>query len=156
MTIRCAEKKDIPRVLALLEQVLKIHADLRPDLFIHGTTKYTDAELLSIFADDKTPVFVAADENDVVLGYAFCVLKHFPKTNNTNEYTSLYIDDLCVDEAARGQHIGEALFHYVKDEAARRGCFDVTLNVWAGNDGAYRFYEKMGLVPKKTEMEIVI
>ena len=34
MKIRKAEKKDIPRILALLGQVLQIHAELRPDIFI--------------------------------------------------------------------------------------------------------------------------
>ena len=39
MKIRKAEEKDIPRLLALLEQVLQIHAKIRPDIFIPGTTK---------------------------------------------------------------------------------------------------------------------
>ena len=43
MKIRKAEAKDIPRLLALLEQVLQIHAEIRPDIFIPGTTKYTPA-----------------------------------------------------------------------------------------------------------------
>ena len=38
MTIRRAIEKDMDRILALLTQVLEIHADARPDIFIHGTT----------------------------------------------------------------------------------------------------------------------
>ena len=45
MKIRKAEKKDIPRILTLLGQVLQIHAEIRPDIFISGTTKYTSCEL---------------------------------------------------------------------------------------------------------------
>ena len=45
MFIRKAEEKDIPRILELLGQVLQIHADIRPDIFIPGTTKYTIDEL---------------------------------------------------------------------------------------------------------------
>ena len=45
MIIRKAKEKDIPRILELLEQVLQIHADIRPDIFIPGTTKYTIDEL---------------------------------------------------------------------------------------------------------------
>ena len=41
MIIRKAEEKDIPRILELLGQVLQIHADIRPDIFIPNTTKYT-------------------------------------------------------------------------------------------------------------------
>ena len=42
MTIRKAEEKDILRIIELLGQVLQIHADIRPDIFIPGTTKYTE------------------------------------------------------------------------------------------------------------------
>lgn len=45
MKIRKAEEKDIPRIMELLGQVLQIHAEIRPDVFIPGTTKYTDSEL---------------------------------------------------------------------------------------------------------------
>lgn len=41
MNIRRAKEKDIERVMELLGQVLQIHADIRPDIFIPGTTKYT-------------------------------------------------------------------------------------------------------------------
>ena len=45
MIIRKAKEKDIPRIIELLGQVLQIHADIRPDIFIPGTTKYTVEEL---------------------------------------------------------------------------------------------------------------
>ena len=153
MTIRRAAEKDIPQVLALLSQVLELHAALRPDIFIAGTTKYTEKELLSVFRDENTPVFVAAD-GDAVLGYAFCVLKEPPFPNTMQPRRTMFIDDLCVDESRRGQKIGEALFRFVLEEAKRRGCSDVTLNVWEDNVGAKRFYQKMGMRPKETQMEL--
>ena len=109
LTIRKAENKDTAKVLDLLHQVLEVHADLRPDLFISGTTKYTDEELHAIFADEKTPVYVAVDENDTVLGYAFCVLEEPASSNNLRPHRTLYIDDICVDESARGQHVATSL-----------------------------------------------
>ena len=48
MKIRKAEEKDIPRLLALLGQVLQIHAEIRPDVFVSGTTKYTACELAGL------------------------------------------------------------------------------------------------------------
>ena len=54
MNIRRAEEKDIPRIIELLKQVLQIHADIRPDIFISGTTKYTTDELV------KTMVWTVA------------------------------------------------------------------------------------------------
>ena len=50
-------------------------------------------------------------------------LKKQPFSNNMVPFTSLFIDDFCVDAKARGQHIGESLFEYVKSEAKRLGCY---------------------------------
>ena len=54
MNIRRANEKDIPRLIELLEQVLQIHADIRPDIFIPGTTKYTEDELKEMLKDDTS------------------------------------------------------------------------------------------------------
>ena len=156
MNIRRAKEKDVPRLMELLGQVLQIHADIRPDIFIAGTTKYTKEELLTMIKDDTKPIFVAADESDMCMGYAYCQLKEQPFSNNMVPFTSLFIDDLCVDASTRGQHVGESLFAYVKNEAKRLGCYEVTLNVWSGNTSAEKFYEKMGLKTKERQMEYIL
>ena len=135
MNIRRAQEKDIPRLIELLEQVLLIHADIRPDIFIPRTTKYTNEELVKMIKDDTKPIYVAADDDDVCKGYAFCQ---------------------CVDAKTRGAHIGEQLFEHVKSEAKRLGCYEVTLNVWSGNTSAEKFYEKMGLKTKERQMEYIL
>lgn len=156
MIIRNAERKDAAGVLNLLKQVLELHADIRPDIFISGTTKYKEEELFEIFADEKRRTYVAVDDADNVLGYAICIIKEQPHGDNMVPFTSIYIDDLCVDNAARGQHIGKALFEHVKKEAEMLGCYEVTLNVWEGNDVAKAFYDKMGMKPIKTQMEFIL
>lgn len=156
MNIRLAEEKDIDSVIKLLTQVLNIHAKIRPDIFIGGTTKYTKEELMEIFNDANRPVYVAVDENDSVMGYAFCIKKKQPFSTNMVSFDSLFIDDLCVDQNIRGKHVGQKLFEHVKEEAKKMGCYEVTLNVWEGNDTARRFYEKMGMVPKETQMEFIL
>ena len=156
MNIRRANEKDIPRLIELLEQVLQIHADIRPDIFIPDTTKYTEQELATLLKDEKKPIYVAVNEEDVCLGYAFCQMKEQPFSNNMVQFQSLFIDDLCVDRFARGQHIGESLFDYVKQEAKRMGCYEVTLNVWAGNTSAEKFYEKMGMKTKERQLEYIL
>ena len=156
MNIRRASENDIPRLIELLEQVLQIHADIRPDIFIPGTTKYTNEELAQMIKDDTKPIYVAADENDNCLGYAFCQLQEQPFSTNMVPFKSLFIDDLCVDQQARGQHIGESLFEYVKQQAKEQGCYEVTLNVWAENTSAEHFYEKMGMKTKERQMEYIL
>ena len=156
MTIRKAQEKDISRIIELLGQVLQIHAEIRPDIFIPDTTKYTEQELAALLKDEKKPIYVAVNEEDVCMGYAFCQMKEQPFSNNMVQFQSLFIDDLCVDQQARGQHIGESLFDYVKQEAKRMGCYEVTLNVWAGNTSAEKFYEKMGMKTKERQLEYIL
>ena len=156
MNIRRAGEKDIPRLIELLQQVLDIHAKIRPDIFISGTTKYTNDELLQMILDDRNPIYVAVNEKDLCMGYAFCQLREQPFSNNMVPFTSLFIDDLCVDQRLRGQHIGESLFEFVKAEAKRLGCYEVTLNVWAGNTSAEHFNEKMGMKTKERQMEYIL
>ena len=156
MNIRRATDDDINGVLALLSQVLEVHAEIRPDLFISGTTKYSHEELSEMFRDDTRPVYVAADDDDSVLGYVFCQIQEPPFASTMIPRKILYIDDLCVDENARGKHVGSRLFDFVKEEAARLGCYEITLNVWEGNDRAISFYRALGMKPKETMMEFIL
>lgn len=156
MNIRRAENKDLNGINKLLHQVLEVHYKGRPDIFKSGAKKYTDDELLKIIKDDNTPIFVATDENNNVLGYAFCIFKQHIGNNILTDIKTLYIDDLCVDEAARGKHIGSKLYNFVLDFAKNENCYNVTLNVWACNEGAMKFYEKCGLKAQKTELETIL
>ena len=140
----------------LLLQVLMVHHNGRPDLFKANVKKYTDEELAVIIADDSKPIFVAVDEEEEVLGYAFCVFQQYINNNILTDIKTLYIDDLCVDQKKRGMHIGKQLYEHVIDFAKEQGCYNVTLNVWSCNESAMKFYESCGLVPQKVGMEKIL
>lgn len=156
MNIRRAEPKDMEGINRLLFQVLTVHHNGRPDLFKQNVKKYTDEELLAIIADDNKPVFVGVDDADEVLGYAFCIFQRHVNDNILTDIKTLYIDDLCVDEKIRGQHIGRQLYEYVLEFAGREACYNVTLNVWTCNESAKKFYEACGLTPQKVGMECIL
>ena len=156
MNIRRATESDMDGLNNLLNQVLMVHHKGRPDIFKANCKKYTDEELLDIIADDSRPIFVAADEDGAVMGYAFCMFQQHIDNNILTDIKTLYIDDLCVDENIRGRHIGRSLYDYVVDFAKNSGCYNVTLNVWSLNEGAMKFYEKCGLKPQKIGMEIIL
>ena len=103
---------------------------------VKSDKKEKDNKVTNVNIDDKDP------------------LKDF--IDNMVQFKSLFIDDLCVDQQARGQHIGESLFEHVKKEARKMHCYEVTLNVWSGNTSAEKFYEKMGLKTKKRMMEYIL
>lgn len=152
--IRPAEVRDLGAVGEMLRQVLKLHHEGRSDLFNEVGKKYTDEELLAIFANPETPVFVY-DGDGVVLGYIFCELRH-KFSGSLRPLDTLFIDDLCVSEKARGQHIGKALFEYAKEYAKDHGCYNVTLHVWECNPAAKSFYDSLGLSPQYTSMELIL
>lgn len=150
--IRKAKISDIHRINELLYQVQEVHHQGRPDLFIGGTKKYNDQELTQIIQNEKTPVFVATDDQDNVMGYAFCIHEQV-QSSTLAPVKTLYIDDLCVDQDTRGQHIGTSLYNYVVKFAKEKGYDRVTLNVWSLNESAIKFYERCGLTHYKVCME---
>lgn len=156
MEIRRAANQDMAGINKLLDQVLMVHHNGRPDLFKSNTRKYMDKELLELIADDTRPVFVGVDEAGRVMGYAFCIFECHENNNILTDIKTLYIDDLCVDETLRGQHVGKQLYEYVLKFAKEQGCYNVTLNVWECNPGAKKFYESCGLTPYKTGMEKIL
>ncbi len=155
MEISRAKSEDKEKVLELLNQVLEIHHQIRPDIFMPGKTKYTKEMLEDMFKDDNNPIYVARENGDV-LGYAFCQLMEVPFSTTMVPHKSLFIDDLCVDSNIRSKGVGKALFEYVKNEAKRLGCYEVTLNVWEGNDAAISFYKKMNMQIKEYQMEYIL
>ena len=155
MSIRRAEEKDIEGIRKLLYQVNQVHADGRPDLFKSGGVKYTEEELKEIINDRTRPVYVY-DEDEIILGYAFIWYEQTKESTSTYAVKSMYIDDLCVDETARGKSVGKQLFEFLKEEAKREACDRITLHVWECNPNAYGFYEHLGMKPLYTNMEYQI
>ncbi len=153
--IRKAIKKDIPKIIDLLAQVDLVHHNGRPDIFKIGT-KYTEAELNEILADENRPILVSTNENDEVQGYCFCIFQQHINNSVLTDIKTLYIDDLCVDERLRGKHIGKELYNAALEFAKNNGCYNLTLNVWSCNKSALKFYESLGMVPQKIGMETIL
>lgn len=152
MLIRRAEISDIPDILRLLIQVCNVHQEIRPDIFKRDGVKYTASDLTALLADESRPVWCALEDGSF-LGYCFCQWKEMPDGSAVFPRKELYIDDLCVDEKARGKGVATALFRFVTNTAKAAGVDFVTLNVWQGNS-ALQFYEKMGMKPRKIVMDL--
>jgi ribosomal protein S18 acetylase RimI-like enzyme len=152
--VRKADIRDIESLMRLLHQVDMVHHAIRPDLFRPDTTKYDARELEVLLGDESRPVFVYDDGE--VLGHAFCKLSEVRDHKLLQDVRTLYVDDICVDEKARGRHVGTALYEYVRDYARTLGCHNITLNVWEGNDAALSFYRNMGMKVQKTTMEEIL
>ena len=152
MLIRRADTHDIPDILRLLVQVCNVHQAIRPDIFKRDGVKYTESDLRELLTDESHPVWCAV-EDDCFLGYCFCQWKEYRDSSVSTDRKELYIDDLCVDEAARGKGVATELFRYVTAVAKSEDTNFITLNVWEGNS-ARNFYDKMGMKPRKTTLEL--
>lgn len=155
MEIRFADSRDIPGMIDLLQQVGEVHHKIRPDLFRSGAQKYDEAALEELLRDPDRPI-LAAVEDGKLLGYCFCVIETTENHPVLMDDRTLYIDDLCVDEACRGRHVGKLLYEKACAYAKEIGCRSITLNVWCGNHSAMAFYEKQGLKPRKICMEAIL
>ncbi|MBQ7579992.1 MAG: GNAT family N-acetyltransferase [Clostridia bacterium] len=154
--IRKAKKTDADAIMGLLFQVASVHNEGRPDIFKPNTTKYTKSELEKMIEDEEKIVFVYEDENSDILAHAFCEMIVHEGDNLLADMRTLYIDDICVDEKARGRRIGKEIYEHVISFAKETRCHNVTLNVWECNENAKKFYEAMGMKVQKTGMETLL
>lgn len=155
MDIRFAQPGDVPGILKLLKQVGRVHHVGRPDIFRENAQKYGASQVLAMLDNKDTPIFVAA-EGEQVLGYGFCMVKKHTEDPVMQDRTELYIDDLCVEETCRGQHIGRTIYDAILRYAKMRKCYHVTLNVWACNESAMKFYQSLGMQVQKLGMETIL
>lgn len=157
MKIRLAQEKDIDDIEKLLIQICTVHSKQRPDLFKSGGQKYNKSQIKEIISDKTKPVIVAYDEGDKrVIGYAMCIIKTVKNDTALCDMKSLYLDDLCVDESYRGKGVGKKIYEYLIEYAKKESCYNITLNVWEGNEGAKNFYNKCGLTLQKTTLEKIL
>lgn len=155
ITVRNAQEGDEEALLKLLGQVLLVHHKARPDLFQEVGSKHSREDVTKMILDKENPIFVAVDESGEVVGHCMCEFK-LKDAPNLVYHKELHIDDLCIDENHRSLGIGRLLCEHAINYAKEIGCYDVTLDVWEGNDSAKAFYENFGFNPYKYGMEIIL
>lgn len=102
------------------------------------------SELATIMAGGST-VFIARVEG-VIVGALTLVLYRIPTG------LKAWIEDVVVDEAARGHGVGEALNLAALDEARRRGAKAVSLTSRPSRQAANRLYQRIGFAPRDTNV----
>jgi ribosomal protein S18 acetylase RimI-like enzyme len=86
------------------------------------------------------------DYGDEIVGIATLALYRVPTGLRA------YIEDVVVDEKARGKRIGEALTQACLDKAQRLGADQVMLTSNPSRAAANRLYQRMGFVLRKTNV----
>ena len=156
ITVRRAEPGDGVAVVRLLRQIADLHHEGRPDMFKTNRQKYNEEEYAAILKEKDRPVFVAVGETGDVLGHCFLKVERYEGHSVFIDHSTLFIDDICVDNNCRGQGIGHMLFAAAKAYAEQIGVYNIELNVWEFNDGAVRFYESHGFKTRSRIMELIL
>ena len=91
---------------------------------------------------------VVAEENGHILGVA--TVSYNLAIRYAGEYCQL--EELIVDEAARGKNVGALLMDAVIANARTRGCAEIGLYLVERTEGNRRFYEKYGFRTVGSEM----
>ena len=145
--IRLATEQDIPAIQNLFREIMDLHIKERPDIFKNTPANYSQEKLRAFLHNHETPIYVATQEDGLILGYALCQYRNIQNRPFVQDIKYCYLDDLCVTQQHRAKGIGTSLYNHVKSEALRNGCAAIRLNVWTLNKSAIRFYEKLGLTP---------
>lgn len=107
----------------------------------------TADELADIVASPATALLVATDDGSGgVLGSLTLVVFRSPTG------VRAWIEDVVVDEAARGHGVGEALNRYAIDVATERGAATVDLTSRPSRQAANRLYQRLGFVRRDTNV----
>jgi GNAT superfamily N-acetyltransferase len=130
------EEADVPALVDLLEQL---------DRF-YGVTEFEPAGLRAkrvrdvLFGTPPAAHALVARDGGALVGIATYSF-HWPAKGLR---TSVFMKDLFVAESHRGAGVGEQLVRALRAAAAERGCGRVEWTVDSWNDGARRFYERLG------------
>jgi GNAT superfamily N-acetyltransferase len=131
ITIRRAVKEDCPRLLELITE-LAIYEKAPNDVTV-TLEHFTESGFGS------TPVWWAfvAEEDGAIHGFALYYIRY-----STWKGQAMYLEDIIVTEAMRGQKIGKLLFERLIEEAKEKKFNRIIWQVLKWNEPAINFYKK--------------
>ena len=103
-------------------------------------------EVEAMLASDAITQFVARDDGGAIVGVSTLAVFPIPTAMRA------WIEDVIVDESARGQGIGEALAQAMIDRARELGCATVDLTSRPTREAANRLYQRMGFTLRDTNV----
>lgn len=134
LTVRRATPADVPAMLRLIVALAVYERE--PD----AVKATVDSLHATMFAPGAKVFAHVAEHDGAVIGIALW----FETYSTWTGRPSLYLEDLFVDEAARGLGAGRALFEALAREARARGCARIDWAVLDWNETARGFYATIG------------
>jgi GNAT superfamily N-acetyltransferase len=137
VTIREAVVDDLPRIVALLQQ---LSLDEPREQSEGPLPESYVTALRQIETDPRQRLLVVEAEGRVV---ATMLLMISPNLSHRGRPWAL-VDNVAVDKGSRRKGYGEALMRYAVEEARRAGCYKVSLTSDKQRADAHRFYRRLG------------
>lgn len=131
-------------VVAVSDDVVAACHRLIPQLS-SSSAPLSKQQLAEIIDGDATELFAARVDGEIV-GLLTLVVFRIPTA------VRAWIEDVVVDERARGKGVGEALNHAALAEAKRRGAKTVDLTSRPSREAANRLYQRIGFVRRDTNV----
>jgi ribosomal protein S18 acetylase RimI-like enzyme len=135
----------ITQATTVSDELVAAFARLVPQLSSSAQAP-TRAELEAIVESPATTILLAEDDEGALIGSLTLALFRTPTG------TRAWIEDVIVDESARGQGAGEALVAEAIRLAAEAGARTVDLTSRPSRDAANALYEKIGFCMRETNV----
>ena len=132
--LRAAEPRDLPAIVGLVREL----ADF--EKLTHLVQVTPEKLHPHLFGERPVAEALVAECGEQVVGFAL----YFTNFSTFLGQPGLYLEDLYVQPAHRGQGIGRALLLRLGGLARERGCGRFEWSVLDWNVDAIRFYERMG------------
>jgi ribosomal protein S18 acetylase RimI-like enzyme len=137
---------EIVEVIEVTDALVEAFELLTPQLSSSNPPP-TRAELAEIVASPASILLLAIDaDSDAILGSLTLAWFRIPTG------VRAWIEDVVVDEAARGHGVGELLNRAALDRARELGAKTVDLTSRPSREAANRLYQRIGFVPRDTNV----
>ena len=135
------------RVTAVDDALVEAWARLTPQLSSHVPP--TADELRDVIASERTHLLVARDDEGSIVGSLTLALYRIPAGGLRG-----LIEDVVVDESARGQGVGEALTREAQRLATELGVNAIQLTSRPAREAANRLYRRLGFERRETNVYV--
>lgn len=134
----------VEEVTVVDDELVEAMARLIPQLS-KSSPPPTERELAAIVTSRSSVLLVARDDGRIV-GSMTLVLFRIPTGLRA------WIEDVVVDESARGKGVGQVLNEAAIEHATRAGARTIDLTSRPSREAANRLYQRLGFVPRDTNV----
>lgn len=126
-------------------KALKAINQLLPQLSVSAKTISMD-RLSELIDSDNTLIFIGTDDNGSIVGMLSLIVMRIPTGNKA------WIEDVVVDQSARGQGVGKSLMNHALQQAKKQGVKSIDLTSRPSRESANKLYQNLGYEIRQTNV----